>query len=743
MAYAYSKIDEMLGEDQGSSSIFGGEQEQTSAVSQFATPPGSDMVKTTLEGDIGGPSGGATAGPGSETDEIKGYAPTPVDQAEVFRRNIGKTKTPTRGLSRIGGKIQQSQAALQRQADEYTKGYKEAGKGYQLTKPTLEKAVGGERDAYGAVTGLLGRQAADDRPEFEVAPELYETGVERLGSRAGLQELAAEGQGPRYTRGMSAFDAMLMQRDPEFQKRVQGLQAQQRDLETELGGAEEKYETAAEEYGAQALTDAQEQAREYLRGSEAGLRAENIAEAQAYKKSLEDLDRDKIIADAYAQAQAAAGGTLGQIYSGRDFETSLAPYLEQAGAVPQGRFDPVSLEYVYDEPIPGVTFDPGDYSYRDFLDAQEADRFNRIMGLLGEGGEAYTAAGALGPQYTVDEQGLTADILERAAGLRQEADVAGQARTKEILAGASERAQAENLRQQQLLEGYDPALAAQAEAYLEERPEMRPYYSKDVLAGFGRPEFTERTGRDVMTAEEAEELNRIAADLGLEQQYAAGAGIGPDRLFEEQDFQDYLAKQLQSNEAATQASYIESLGGTPVVDPATGKVVAAEGTPVGRSITGETVFTEPGTEAEALIPVVGQTPIMDLPPMAIEEPAQFGGDIGQPAGYVDMGEALDPMIGQAIIPTVAPEPTAPVPVVGQTPELGGTIEPISDFGGGFGGAYDASSWHSSIPAPAPAPAPVVGSAVIPQVAPQPTTTYSPYSGPGADYDFSQLFRFMR
>ena len=509
-------------------------------------PPGSDMVKTTTEGDISRTSGGGGEEP------LKADDPTPADQSQVFKMNVGKTETPG-GISRIGDKIQQNQQLLQDRANEYQDQYKEKYQ-YDIGQENLNKAIEGDRDQYGNVSGLFAKQQADYRPEFEGAEDLYVDQMKYLDNQAGLQKLAAEGQGPRYTQGMSAFDVMLMQRDPAFTQLVGGIKGQNVDLEKQLGERPDQLEAEAQEYGQGQLEGAKTKAEQYLSNYQTDLQKQNEAEAAAYNKQLQELDRDKIISDALAEASIGAGKDLRQVFSNRDYDTSVAPYLNPAN-IDASKY---------------ASFDEGGYGYRDFVDGGEAERFNNLMGLLGDGGEMYSAAQGPGDQYSLDKTGMLNALFQDALTARQAQDEVQLGSAAALRKAAQERADADDARRLGLVESYDTDLDALTNELLNEDKALGQYFTESMMSDYKRPgEQLDLNWDQALNADEATKLNAIAKDLGLADVYQEGAysGGGAQSLIDRDDYKSYLFDKMKKHKAQLQANSIENAGGTPQIQP--------------------------------------------------------------------------------------------------------------------------------------------------------------------------------
>jgi len=522
MAYAFSKIDEAVGAEPEKQDIFGGGMQEESGGQGAPLPMGSEMVKTTTEGEIGTTHIGApesvkhTKDPGSSA------------KAMALQANVGKTAAPE-GLSDLRGRIDRNQALLQNRANEYTQQYQQqASQKYDVTRPTLERAVSQGGEDFQRIQGIMGRGMADMPDQFTGAEGLGVKGVDDLSTSAGLMRLASQGKGPRYTKGMSAFDVMLMQRDPTFLDTVSDIRIDERALERERGSLPGQLEAQAQQYGQERFEAGREKARDFLTERESQLKAQNQAEADAYNDMLRNLDVGTLGGEESERIRKQVEGDLTQEYGSR-----IAPQLEQAQAN--------IADY--------LTVDQPDYGYRQFVDQTEADQFNRIMGMLGEGGQAYGAAGALRPQYSVDEGGYYENIAGQARDLRAQRDIDQRSLMDQILGGAQTRADIEDARVAELRGSYEPRLAQIGEQVLQENPFLREFYDPAMASQYQDitvdPLYARDLGAyDVLTPEEAQSLNEISADLGLTQAYGAGGAEMGGGFLDEANYRQYLLDRL-------------------------------------------------------------------------------------------------------------------------------------------------------------------------------------------------------
>lgn len=502
------------------------------------------MVKTSTAGDVSSAPQGATTG--SKKGVTSQYNPEYKSDADVFRANVGKTNVARGGVSNLGQQIAQNRQTLQDRSDAYMQGVRDDNT-YDVSEGTLESAITGDDDAYEGISQTLSKQQAEYRPEFEGASGLEVRDIDLLNNQAGIQRLASRGKGPRYTAGMAAFDAGLMQRDPEFQRLVQETRADNRAFERDLAERPDALEAEAQEYADTALDTAQQTAEDYLTNYQKNLEAQNIAEQEAYAQRLEGLDREKIQREALDKALADIMPDLEQAAGG----ASLDRFLTTSGIDPS---DLISY------------LDSKDLDYRDFVDQGEADRFNRIAGLLG-GGETYGAGRLPGDDqmFNIDQRSIEDRLFNEIIGKRNQASIEQENLMRDILSGASGRARTANERVQEMLGTYDADLQGLAEEILYQNQQYNNLRSMlpNLVADYGRPVINTIGTDDVLTQDEVARLNKISGDLGRDRAYNFRGRGAPESLIDRGGFETYLLDRL----AKANEDYLANLPTENVIEP--------------------------------------------------------------------------------------------------------------------------------------------------------------------------------
>ena len=530
MAYAFDKLKGLMdGEQQSTVDVFGdtggvgvglgGEQQGADQQSK---------VKTTTEGDLGASGSGSGEVKSSDSPEMG-----PVDQSVAITANVGKTETP-KGVEGIRYQIDQNKKSLQDKADQYVENYKAEGGiyDYGLDQNYMQQGVkeGPANQAYGDTQGLIAKGAADAAPEFGSIDDLYVNKAKYLDSDAGLQYLASQAQGPRYTQGMSAFDVMLMRRDPNFNRMVNEIKAQNAGLNKDLGERPGQEMETAYQYGTEQLGTAQQGAKDYLSGYWDNLIGQNEQQAADYNAYLQGLDREAIGDQAISDVSQGAKDYLTTYYEGDRYNPQWEGTVDT--------YDPQSY----------ISYDNPDHVWQDFIDRDESSQFGNIGGMLGTGQNVAESA-ALDPAYIVDKYGLQGGLQTAVQAARTKADESQLKAIDEILGEASGLAEGEDARVRELIDSYggdletliNDIVAAEGwqddfnqdwvdEYQYQSAQEANPdLYSQD-LGAF-----------DYLTEEQAKKLNELGADVGtrnlekkgLPDEFKAGAkGLGGDFLDE-------------------------------------------------------------------------------------------------------------------------------------------------------------------------------------------------------------------
>lgn len=387
---AYAKINQLLeGDDQaaggGKADIFGGEEQQGLSLTggdSGGGAPAADSVKTSTEGSVD--SGGAQKSQAAQaqTDQAQNF-----ESRDIVNRNLGKQQGPTT-LDDVGSRLETAKNTLEDEASNYLSSRGEAREeqyGGDRTE-TYESAIGGDQEASDYVSGLgTTRTPYGEEDRFnpntnvQVAPGL---GAATRGGQEAGQQSADEvirgymqrEQGPQYTRSESDLDLALLRQTPDYQQRLRDLGATQRDLSSrygEIGGETTQSAYDADEAARQA---ALEGAQGYFGTQASDLFSAQEAEEAAFREAL---------------AQQTPESFGGEIRTGLAGE-QVDPYLQAQIAAGAG-VDPTQY----------FTAAPQDFGAQEFFDAQEAQRYNRIMELLGganipEGRPGQVQAGGLG-----------------------------------------------------------------------------------------------------------------------------------------------------------------------------------------------------------------------------------------------------------------------------------------------------------------------------------------------------------
>jgi hypothetical protein len=592
MAYAFAKtVDQVTGgQDPDKIDVFGG------GGGSVFQQPGADVqaatTKTSTAGDLG-EAGGSGGGGGEGAAEMK--EPAAPDQSKALEANIGKTQAPA-AIQGIRGQVKAGQEGLQQAADEYTKAYK-TEYNRALDKSELDKALQGGGEATKKVSSDLAKTSAGPVKGFEGASDYGVSDVKYLQNDAGLKHLASRGQDPRYSSGMAAFDVMLMNKDKNFQNLVNQVRGEASALEQTIQETPDTLREAAQTYADTSLSDWQKGARDYIGAAKADTMAENVRDAEQY---ITNVAANNLLPEAQKQAEAERQAMENEIVA-RFGERGLKQFRDTYGSTNFG-------DYIRAADTSGI-------DYRSMLDEDEATLLNQAAYLLGEGGQAYGAAGDLGPDFEFDADRLWADIMGGTGAARRKADEAGETRMDEILGAAQTRADEEDaaiagmagegysqildeavrgfagdiplinepdwrgmddpemIDMSRLTPGTDEYFQAQehnrmvADFVPEERPERRDrtgetwldYYDPSMLEGFTGGSLAESNPAlasqdlvdlDMLTQEEADELNAIAADIGVRGGYqAGGGGLAKENLVNEDALRRYLEPLIKAKMA--------------------------------------------------------------------------------------------------------------------------------------------------------------------------------------------------
>lgn len=416
MAYLFQGVNEQLDgqNDPNKQNIFG-QGSTPQGASDTGAPTGGEIKKTNTSGAIEGAQGGGEGQP------AKSAQVTTQDRQSALNLQAKRQGAP-KVTEQVGQKLSGAATGLQNEADQYVKGYKEQDYRQGIDKDILSKAVReGDQDAYSRAFGRVSQKDYGNVNAFAPETQTEFQDVKDLQSKGGIQNLFQSQMGPQYKRSDSAFDAMILARNPEFRNVQQQLQKQQADLITQRE-AEKVGRTAT----AQELANAGYQgATEAIKGDLSGIQkevlspleqkaAEETARRQAldYQKIKDDFERQQALE--LQQQLAATGG-----FSAR--ASRLLPDVTS-----QVDINPFATEN-------------RQVDWKQFVQDPEAQQFNRIQQLLGTGEQI--GAGKLSSEVDFNQQAIRDALVGAATAQRRAQEEEYSKQMQDILNQANARAQ--------------------------------------------------------------------------------------------------------------------------------------------------------------------------------------------------------------------------------------------------------------------------------------------------------------
>lgn len=520
MAYNFSRINAALGSEDPN-----GKQNIFAQPAEMGQPGdgGSQQPKTEARGASAGSSAGG------ETVSAQPMSQAANSQAAVQAAQ-SKAGTPkfTQGLD---ASLKASQHALQSEADAYTKKYQDQAAGYKVGTDVLDKAIVGDKDAQAKYTQLSGR-TADATEQFAPETDVVNEDVAALTTQSGLGNLISREAGRGKLRGNEAlFDARVLMGAPEFQRIRAALQGQQDQLVKSADDMRTSKTDESQKLLEDSLKAAKDESRGYLETSQTSLMDAQKAEAAAENALREAMRKGTPEVKAKAQKfYDRAVRALASEERKRITTDSLMPYLKKTG------IDPMKYLQV-----------GKNVTEKDVIDADEANRFNNIMGLLGTGGDNFSAGG-----------GAAAGRLNRVGDLQ--ADI--QNRAGKLNAGANENAAIEKAGLMKMLEGKVANLQAARDQKQLSKGDLAYLRGLETESGM-KNNMIDPTKfwndqaiglENVIDPRTARLLNKASSELGEQDRYSAGqAGGGFDR---EAYKQALLAYKGQNKLPAIQAGQI-------------------------------------------------------------------------------------------------------------------------------------------------------------------------------------------
>lgn len=406
MAYTFDRLNEMLDEaGQGKINIFADQPNAGPSGNEVAG--GGDKVQKGSAGtDVSSGGGGGGLGSGERAAPQQVSAAT--TQKALFDKNVPLQKAP-KVVRQIGENLKSTDAALQDEANQYMAGAQQVDT--DLSQDDIGKAAGGDQEAMGKVSSRL-RATPKEYQAFAPKTDVYaqDRNIEDLKTEAGLKSLFQRESGPRYTAGEQAFDTALLMANPEFARVRGALMEAQGGLKQKAADLSKSKTAEARGLVTKEFEDATQAARSALTRLGEEVIAGNKSEAQAEADVRRALNKGQI-------SKEEASKLIGNV---KNLLSVNQPYTTEGRAI----------RYL-DEVTPGVN--PEQYlnvnetpGYEAFIDQGEADRFNRILGLLGAnelGGRGGMLAGSgAGSQYGFNRGQYEKDLAAAALAKSQSVD---------------------------------------------------------------------------------------------------------------------------------------------------------------------------------------------------------------------------------------------------------------------------------------------------------------------------------
>lgn len=332
------------------------------------------------------PSGGV-ASPNVSARSTQ-VVPPPNQRAQAYA-GVGTTDT-TKAVGGIEGNIRAAQDKLQAKANEYGARTEAAKAENALSPDVVNKAIMGDDKAFQDTAARLSRSAPKPVDSFQgLKDEELPTLAAPLQYKDSWGEIFRPQAGPNFTAGQSNMEDLLLGRNRNFSNIASALGMKEDALiksNDDMADSETKKAQDILNADFSAQTDA-------IRGQLSGASQSVIADAKAREAAEEarraGLNPWEVQAEVFKNQKPYQTQLLRD--SGLGDYTSL---LNDSNAF-NGLSDYIKLNQ--------------DVNYEDLITKDEASRFNRINGLLGNG-EMIQAGKGTPADYTFDEQGGNAFI---------------------------------------------------------------------------------------------------------------------------------------------------------------------------------------------------------------------------------------------------------------------------------------------------------------------------------------------
>jgi hypothetical protein len=387
MSYVFENIDEQLNGGQPKQNVFQNDSVDSQGMSQGQD---SSLQKTSTEGQIS-----ANSLPKTQSQK----APvTPAQRQSIINYQSQSQKTP--GLLKdMSSKMDQAKTSLQDESNKYVQGYETRDYREGADANVVKTAVEGSNDSFNKIRDRL-TQAKAQAEEFKPQTNTQNFGVEELQTRSGLKSLfQKENAKPQYSQADSAFDAMLLARNPEFRRVQQELEQKQKQVSDYGTRQREEAYKRAQEIAQKRDEEARSQIRGELSGYQSGITGALQKEQERLNADRSRVDKETVLRNALNEnLEAAMKGVRGIGGVGQRISTEL------------GIEDPMTLDKYLS--INNIN------DYRDLASKEDASRFNRVSDLLGTSDYLMEGKGA-GSAYNLDQNAVRQALIDEAIAERQ------------------------------------------------------------------------------------------------------------------------------------------------------------------------------------------------------------------------------------------------------------------------------------------------------------------------------------
>lgn len=475
-------------------------------------------------------------------------AATPAQQTASATPSMGMPQAQAghndavpRSINTIGNNLTKTSQDMQTKANSFLDSTRKSND-YGVTTSDLNMVAKGDPTASTKISGILSKKVPSSVGQFDVGYKPPE-GLDNLGTEAGLAHVAHAGQNSEFTPGEAAFDAGQISRDPAFQKAYKELRGREKDLRQTSQKTQDETQKAAQGIADAELANTQKNIRDWLKNEMGNMTAGNDLEADQANAGLNNLDLNKI----------AAGMAPEQIQAVKD--AAIA------------KLGPRGSKQV-DDAIAGITSGNmgdyisrhGDYKRSDFINNDEASAYNAMLNMLGEGGDSWSAAGDLGPQYTFQGDKFGNDVYGNALNARMGLDTTNEAERQKLLGNVQGFVDEGNRGLQNQVSGYRDTLGGIAQGYLGEHGDLSSFYDPNMIdqyMGNNPLSYDPYTVENYMPEAEAGALNDLSKDLGLPANYQRGQRAlgdgGPEDIINDDRFKEWLGSQLNPKKASRDA----------------------------------------------------------------------------------------------------------------------------------------------------------------------------------------------